>query len=54
MVRQIAIYWTVQVSNSGECENFGTRPGRPWDPNQPPVQWVVGIYPGVKTTSAWC
>jgi hypothetical protein len=45
--------WTVQGSNFGGDEIFRTRPDRAWDSTQPPIQWVLGLFPGGKVARAW-
>jgi hypothetical protein len=45
--------WTVLGSNPGGGEVFRTRPHGFWGPTQPPIQWVLGLFPGGKTSGAW-
>jgi hypothetical protein len=53
-VQRLATGWTVGVSNPDGGEIF-PHPSRPaLRPNQPPIQWVPGFFPGSKTVGALC
>jgi hypothetical protein len=39
---------TVRGSNPFGGDIFRIHPDRPWGPIQPPVQWLLGLFPGGK------
>jgi hypothetical protein len=52
-VQRLATGWTVRGSNPAWGRDFPHPSKSALEPNQPAVQWVLGLFSGGKTVKAW-
>jgi hypothetical protein len=50
VVQSLATGWTIRGSNPGWARDFPHLPNPALGPTQPPVQWVLFFFPGVKSS----